>query len=260
MNALRVAWALACACLVPSALAQDAAHGKALYKTYCQVCHTVDPSTAVEPFNHIMRAANDPAKIAGAAAVDASQMGWITTTLSVSDMADVAAYLGTFTAGSATVTVVEFYAVARDHYFMSASAQEIADLDSGRHAGWVRTGLTFKAFAGAAEGASPVCRFYLPPAYGDSHFYSASPAECAQVAATYPGFTYETPAALYIGLPDTATGACAAGTIPVYRAWDDRPDTNHRYTTSTVIRQQMLAQGWIAEGYGPAQVIMCAPQ
>ncbi|MCC6194337.1 MAG: c-type cytochrome, partial [Burkholderiales bacterium] len=121
------------------ALAQDTTHGKALYKTYCQVCHTVDPSTAVEPFNHIMRAANDPLKIAAAAAVDPSQMGWITTTLSAADMADIAAYLGTFVAASATVTVVEFYAIARDHYFMSAAAQEIADLDSGVHAGWVRT-------------------------------------------------------------------------------------------------------------------------
>ena len=24
--------------------------------------------------------------------------------------------------------------------------------------------------------------------------------------------------------------------------------------------QQMQAQGWIAEGYGPSQVIMCSPQ
>jgi len=104
-----------------------------------------------------------------------------------------------------------------------------------------------------------VCRFYLPPAYGDSHFYSASPAECAQVAAQYPAFVYETAATFYIGLPDAATGACAAGWSPVYRVWDNRPDTNHRYTTSATVRQQMVGQGWIGEGYGPSQVIMCAP-
>ena len=245
--------AFACA-----AQAQNATNGKALYKTYCQVCHTVDPSTAVAPFNEIMTAANNPAQITVAAGIDPSQMGWITSTLTASQMADIAAYLGTFVTGATTVTVVEFYSVARDHYFMSAAAQEIADLDTGVHAGWVRTGLTFKAYASATAGASPVCRFYLPPAFGDSHFYSASPAECAQVGATYPGFVYETAAALYIALPDTATGACPSGTVPVYRVWDNRPDTNHRYTTSIVVRQQMQSQGWIAEGYGPSQVIMCS--
>jgi mono/diheme cytochrome c family protein len=43
--------------------AQNAATGKTLYKTYCQVCHTVDPSTSVEPFNGIMNAANNPSAI-----------------------------------------------------------------------------------------------------------------------------------------------------------------------------------------------------
>ena len=106
-----------------------------------------------------------------------------------------------------------------------------------------------------------MCRFYLPPAYGDSHFYSASPAECAQVAAQYPGFVYETPGAFYIGLPEHDRPARALpGLSPVYRVWDNRPDTNHRYTTNLVVRAQMLASGWIAEGYGPSQVIMCAPQ
>jgi len=161
---------------------------------------------------------------------------------------------------AATIPVVEFYNVARDHYFISAAAQEIADLDTGVHAGWVRTGLSFKAYAVTTAGASPVCRFYLPPAFGDSHFYSGSPAECAQVMAKYPGFVYETPSAFYIALPDTTSGACPAGTIAVYRVFDNRADTNHRYTTSLTVRQQMQGQGWIAEGYGPAQVIMCSPQ
>ncbi|MFO1305472.1 MAG: c-type cytochrome [Burkholderiales bacterium] len=256
MRAVLLAFAAVCA---QPALAQSAASGKALYKTYCQVCHTVDPSTSVAPFNGIMKAANNPSAIAAAAAVDPSQMGWITTTLTATDMADIAAYLGTFKSTSSTATVVEFYNVARDHYFMSASPAEIADLDNGVHAGWVRTGLSFKAYAAATAGSSPVCRFYLPPAYGDSHFYSASPAECAQIAVQYPGFVYETAATFYIGLPDVASGACPSGWSPVYRVWDNRADTNHRYTTSATVRQQMLGRGWVGEGYGPTQVIMCAP-
>ena len=242
------------------ALAQNATSGKAIYKTYCQVCHTVDPSTAVAPFNQIMTAANNPAQITAAAAADPAQMGWIPTTLSSSQLADVAAYLGTFGGAAVSVSVVEFYNVARDHYFISAATQEIADLDTGVHAGWVRTGLSFKAYAAATAGASPVCRFYLPPAYGDSHFYSGSPAECAQVMAKYAGFVYETPSAFYIALPDATSGACPGGTIAVYRVFDNRADTNHRYTTSLAVRQQMQGQGWIAEGYGPSQVIMCSPQ
>jgi hypothetical protein len=66
--------------------------------------------------------------------------------------------------------------------------------------------------------------------------------------------------AFQINLPDRATGACPSGTIPVYRLWNQRADSNHRYTTSTAIRAQMLAAGYLAEGYGPDGVVMCAVQ
>lgn len=259
MRAVAAALAASAALAAIPALAQDAGAGKALYKAYCQVCHTVEPSTAVAPFNGIMTAANNPSAIVAAAEADPSQMGWILSELDDADRADIAAYLATFEGARATVDVVEFYAPARDHYFISASAPEIAALDDGVFAGWMRTGLSFKAYASATAGTSPVCRFYLPPGYGDSHFYSASPFECDQVRIQNPGFAYETPDAFDIGLPDANTGACAPGWTPVYRVWDQRPDTNHRYTTSAAVRQQMLAQGWLAEGYGPDQVIMCAP-
>jgi uncharacterized protein YfaP (DUF2135 family) len=54
-------------------------------------------------------------------------------------------------------------------------------------------------------------------------------------------------------------GACPANTIPVYRVFNNRPDGNHRYSTDPAIRDQMVARGGIAEGYGPNAVIMCAP-
>jgi Cytochrome C oxidase, cbb3-type, subunit III/Repeat of unknown function (DUF5648) len=240
-------------------LAQSAASGKALYKTWCQVCHSVDPSTAVAPFNSIMSAANDPARITAAANADPSQMGFINTSLTPANLQDLAAYLGTFVAPPPAVPIVEFYSIARDHYFMSAYASEIADLDRGVHPGWTRTGASFNGYAVAVAGTGPVCRFYLPPASGDSHFYSASPPACTQLQIDFPAFAYETPNAYYIGSPDTVSGACAVGTIPVYRVWNARADTNHRYLTSATTRQQMLAAGWVAEGYGPDAVIMCAP-
>ena len=70
-----------------------------------------------------MSAANNPAQITAAANADPSQMGFITTTLSQTDLADLAAYIGTFAAPvpAAPVDVVEFYNAGRDHYFMSGS-------------------------------------------------------------------------------------------------------------------------------------------
>ncbi|HTP99329.1 MAG TPA: hypothetical protein VMN56_08380 [Casimicrobiaceae bacterium] len=43
----------------------------------------------------------------------------------------------------------------------------------------------------------------------------------------------------------------------MYRVWNGRADTNHRYVTSKEARDAMTAQGWIAEGYGADPVAMC---
>jgi hypothetical protein len=84
------------------------------------------------------------------------------------------------TGAPATPRLVEFYNAAQDHYFITAAPNEIADLDAGAHPGRERTGLAFDADAPDARGASAVCRFYIPPALGDSHFYSASAEECSR--------------------------------------------------------------------------------
>jgi hypothetical protein len=163
------------------------------------------------------------------------------------------------------VTVIEYYNTALDHYFITSLQPDIQALDSGHFFGWSRTGLTFQGFADQASGgpaASPVCRFYIPPP-ADSHFFSASPAECAAVLAkistdpNYRSFIYETPSAFYIALPDTATGTCPAGTAPVYRLWNQRADSNHRYTADAATKALMLAKGYVSEGYGPNGVAMC---
>ena len=163
-----------------------------------------------------------------------------------------------YVAAPVKAEVVEYYNAALDHYFVSALPADIAALDSGALKGWARTGLAFNAYAGAADGTSPVCRFYLPPANGDSHFYSASPAECAAVAARFPSFVYESTDVMHIALPDLATGECPAGLARVYRLWNNRADSNHRYTTDAGVKAAMLAKGYVAEGYGPDATIMCA--
>jgi len=59
---------------------------------------------------------------------------------------------------------------------------------------------------------------------------------------------------------DAATGACPFETTPVYRVYNNRPDANHRYTTSLAIRDSMVQAGWIPEGYGLDAVAFCVPR
>ena len=162
---------------------------------------------------------------------------------------------------------IEFYNAAQDHYFMSSSQPDLDALDSGRLQGWVRTGQSWPVWirrldCGGVGFASPpslgpVCRIYIPPALGDSHFFSASPEECAAAVSQIPQLMLETSAAYFASLPNTVTGACDSNQIPLYRVWNGRPDSNHRYTTSLAIRDQMVARGFIPEGYGPDAVAMC---
>ena len=139
----------------------------------------------------------------------------------------------------------------------------INDLDTGVHVGWERTGLRFLAYATQVAGTSSVCRFYRAPAYGDSHFYSASATECAATAAAHPvDWVYESPAVFYIALPDTASGICPSATLPVWRFFN-KVTTNHRYTTDVATRDDMNGNpaAWSPEGYGPGPFypVMCTP-
>ena len=165
------------------------------------------------------------------------------------------------------LAVVEFYNASQNHYFLTSDAVEMHDLDVGVHPGWTRTGYSFQANANATGGDSPVCRFYVPPKFGDSHYFSVFEGECVYIPfsvylgypAFYTGYVQESPNIFYMGVPDVNTGACSSGHVPVYRLWNNKPDSNHRYTTDAKVKAQMVAQGWIPEGYGPDAVAMCAP-
>jgi hypothetical protein len=168
-----------------------------------------------------------------------------------------------------TDPAIEYYNATLDHYFITASQPDLDALDSARTPGWSRTGQRFPvwisryvdALRPAGQNPPPgllnVCRLYIPPAEGDSHFFSASADECASTRAGHPEFQLETSAAFLATLPDPQTGACPAGQTPVYRVWNGRADSNHRYVTSTDIRNAMVDRGYIAEGYGPDRVAMC---
>lgn len=159
---------------------------------------------------------------------------------------------------------VEYYHGGLDHYFVTADVAEVAALDGGHHSGWQRTGLGFNVFAPAdTTGAGvAVCRLYGNPAYGlDTHFYSASSEECAETQHHWPGrWTFESANVFRMAMPDRMTGACPIGTMPVFRTWNQRSDTNHRYTMDPVVQLEMEHHGGMAEGYGAMPVAMCSPQ
>jgi hypothetical protein len=158
-----------------------------------------------------------------------------------------------------TVSVVEYYNATLDHYFLTRNAAEQATLDQGlTPTRWVRTGGTFNAYATPQPGTSPVCRYYIPPPLGDSHFFGRDAAECAATGLRHPGLVLEDAAAMHLFLP--LAGVCPAATLPVYRVFSNRADANHRYITDRAQRERMAAAGWLVEGDGPDQVVMCAPR
>ena len=163
--------------------------------------------------------------------------------------------------------VVEYYYPGFDDYFITANPAEIQGLDNGAHPGWVRTGLTFLAYSDpsvAPAGATPVCRFYVLPQLGDSHFYSGDPAECAATAIKFAGaWLEESPALFYIQLPNQISGDCPANTRPVFRFLNNANGLHHRYTAEVGVRDSIISDGgWTQEGYGnspPAIPVMCSP-
>jgi hypothetical protein len=154
------------------------------------------------------------------------------------------------------VEAVEYYHAGFDHYFMTAFPAEQAVLDTGTIAGWVRTGRSFSV--NDASGTA-VFRFFsttFDPK--SSHFYTSNASEGNGLKAN-PNWQYEGNA-FYVGVP-SATGACSTGS-KVYRLYNNGQGgaPNHRYTTDTTVRSQMLARGWIPEGQGAEGVAFCTAQ
>jgi hypothetical protein len=166
---------------------------------------------------------------------------------------------GSVQPGPAVALAIEYYNQGLDHFFLTHIANEIAILDAGiTIKGWTRTGQSFNVYAAAGASTSPVCRFYIPPDKGDSHFYGRGMTECNDTATKNPTFVNEDPQFFHVILP--TLGVCPAGTVPVYRVFDNRLDANHRYMIDRAIRDMMVNdRHWLAEGDGPDLVVMCVP-
>lgn len=161
---------------------------------------------------------------------------------------------------SMTSTAVEYFHSSFGHFFITAASAEIGALDAGQFAGWSRTGQTFKVYPLNTAGASNVCRFFSTSfAPKSSHFYTPFAAECGSVRQNR---DWQFEAEVFAMKVPDAVGSCAAGTVPLYRLYNNGRSgaPNHRYVASMSVRSQMLSQGWISEGYGAQGVIGCVPQ
>ena len=145
--------------------------------------------------------------------------------------------------------VYEFFNSTLKHYFRTANVAEAAAIDNGAAGtGWIRTGDNFYAYPGGMSTApgSDVCRFYSPRS--NSHFYTAFTSECASLKAPGSGWNYE---GLSFHIPTPSSNACATGTKPVYRLYNNRAqlnDTNHRFTSDFENVAPLQRTGWTYEG------------
>ena len=155
--------------------------------------------------------------------------------------------------GQTLPLVTEYYNTGLKHYFVTAGAGEMADIDAGRAGpGWQKSGYSFTSSGTQGE---QICRFYGNPALNaagvrmgpNSHFYSLAGSECELVKQD-PGWLYE---GLAFNAFSMEANACSLTQVPVYRVYNNdfaRNNSNHRYTTSRQVYRSMLAQGWVGEG------------
>jgi serine protease len=147
----------------------------------------------------------------------------------------------------------ELHNAITGHYFVTASASELADIDAGRAGpGWGRTGHGFEVYAPNNEDCFDYdCGAQIQRFYGrgpNSHVFTGDPAEAAQLARPGTGWQLEGQA---FRVPVPEPGGCRAGYAPVIRFYNNRfaeNDSNHRYVTSESERMAMRARGWIEEG------------
>ena len=150
---------------------------------------------------------------------------------------------------------IEYFNEKLNRYFLTASEPDIDAIESGRLAGWRRTGGLGVLTSTRPECCRvwpltpvPVCRYYFPPQLGDAHFLSAFPDECAAVGQRFPDAILETTAAFYV-IPLNEQGVCPPPSRPTFRFWDGS-NAQHRYLAEypREERDLMDARGWVSEG------------
>ena len=154
------------------------------------------------------------------------------------------------------VTVVEYYSVNTDSFFLTGRSREKALLDTLPTA-FRRTGMTLtaKAAAGTPSAANAICRYFFKEGNVNStHFYGAG-ADCPLLktaSRTNTAFNDE-------GF-DFLVGSVISGTEPIcgaaapftvsrsFRASSDGKTANHRYTVSSATYAATRTKGYVGEG------------
>ncbi|HEY2967384.1 MAG TPA: hypothetical protein VGK75_03365 [Casimicrobiaceae bacterium] len=163
-----------------------------------------------------------------------------------------------------TVVAVEYYYAGWNMYFVTALPNEIAALDGGAFGGvWLRTGQQFNVYAldGAPAFSATVSRFistmFSPKS---SHAYTANEDEYDELmSGAIAGWSLEGP--VFSAPLPSSDGTCPAGTIPVYRLYNNSMGgaPNHRLITEANEFARMATAGWTPEGEGIG-VGFCSPQ
>ena len=160
----------------------------------------------------------------------------------------------------------EFFNTILGHFFMTVNEGEKDFIRrGGAGPGWTETGENFSVWSSLrADAATATCRFYGDPVIGpNSHFYSASSAECRQLLLLQDTTTPDKPRwhgegyEFKVSLPSTA-GECSSGLVPVHRAYNNGVsrliDSNHRFVVNKDRLTPLLAAGWKYEG-----IAFCVP-
>src|SRR6266404_279576 len=88
------------------------------------------------------------------------------------------------------------------------------------------------------------------PASGDIAPWAPTPTDhvilsiCDAVQQLWPNAWLSETADAFAVLPVPQVD-CVQGAVSLYRLYNNRPDANHRFTTSPATRDQMVATGWI---------------
>ena len=170
--------------------------------------------------------------------------------------------IGRITTGvvSTSMSVVEFYHAAFDHYFITWMPDEIAILDTG-HADQrldAHRPLFQDLHFPAVRNLAGVSLLHSAVRWAIRTSSVAAPRSAKRQGRRIRASRWRTRASCTCSCP--SAGVCPANTIQVYRVFSNRPDANHRYMIDKAVRDQMVAKGWLAEGDGPDLVVMCAPQ
>ena len=127
-----------------------------------------------------------------------------------------------------------------------------------------RTGEVFYAWSDPALAPpdaplQPVCRFSNPSPLIDSFMFTAIDERVPIHDHSLAGnLESRNPAAFYVLLSDS-NGGCPAGSLPVYRFFNNRNDANMRHTLDLTVRREMLNKQWAPNGFGPNGVAFCSP-